>query len=177
MTSKGCRVQAAEMMRQARLLSLVIAMAMQGPSFAAASEPSPSASLDCQVLEAAASDLAPGEAVEASRSNDGPFLAEQLPYVAELLELSDADARVVQAKARADTVPYQAPCWAASVPPELDELGRRVAFTRPIFLSAEAAVFQMRRDEHDRGRTLTCVVRRGPSAWRAKCQQTLIWAR
>ena len=45
------------------------------------------------------------------------------------------------------------------------------------FLSAETAVFQMRRDMHDRGGTWACVVRWDGLSWKPNCQQTLIWAR
>ena len=162
------------MMDRAGLMGLAVAAAMQ--SSAAAAEAPQSASLECQVLEAAANGLWREETVEASSPGDGGFLAEQLPHVAKSLELSDAEVAVVQARARADTAPYRGPCWGALGPPKF-EFAKRAAFTRPIFLDVETAVFQMRRDEHDRGGAWICSVRRDGATWRANCQQTLIWAR
>jgi hypothetical protein len=169
------------MMRAVFPISLMAAAML--PAVAQAADPPPRlASLECRVLEAAAAGL--DEPVHASSADDGAFLADQLPHVAGALGLSEADVATVKARARAARAPYRPACWGELVVPELelvvpelDGLRKKAAFTRPIFLSAEAAVLQVRRDEYDRGGIWICVVRWDGVGWKPNCQQTLIWAR
>lgn len=158
---------------------LLISIGLASLSLAAAAsadEPPPrSAGLDCQVLEAIAP-LEAGEGVDPSESaGAGPSAA--LPHVAKDLGLTDDEVAFVQARTRSAAKPYRPTCWGPLIPPSFGGLRERASFTRPIFITAEAAVVQMSRDQSDRGGSWICVVRRQGATWRAECQQVSWWAR
>lgn len=160
-------------MRRAISLCLVIAATALGAAGHAAAAPPP-ASPECRVIEAVG--VGPGEWVSVAPASDSAFLADQLQHVARTLGLNEADTAIIRARARAEAASYSPACWGEIVG-RPDRFQTQAAFTRPIFLSSEMAVVQVRRDQHDRGATWTCAVRRQGATWRANCQQTMIWAR